>query len=570
MIKCQNCKTEFKIVDEDRAFYKKMDVPEPTFCPDCRMQRRFAFRNERALYKRKCDLCKKDVIGVYRENTSFPVYCSDCWHSDKWDVSQFYLGVDFSRPFFEQLKELQIKVPRPHSNNARNFRFINSTYTNCAGDLKDCYLIFGALTDENCAYSHYINNSKDCYDTLYCLKSEKCYECFDVEKCYDLSFSQSCVECRDSMFLFDCRNCSNCIGCVGLRSKSYHIFNKPYTKEDYLKEREKIDLNSHSGISDFREKYLKEVYYKFPRKYYHGQMNKDFSGDYVSSSEKTYDAFYTKNARNVKFSFWNLNAKDVYDYFSWGDTEFSYECVACGDGTYGCKFIDTSWSNIRNLEYTSLCYSSSDLFGCIGLRKKQYHILNKQYTKEEYEELVPKIKKHMNDMPYTDRKGNVYKYGEYRPMETSPFPYNDTVAQEHFPLSKQEALEMGYPYQDMEEKEHNVTLKIGQVPDSIKDVDDSILKQVIECEHQGKCDDQCTKAFRIIPLELKFYKDMNLPLPILCPNCRHAQRVKQRNPLKLWHRKCMKKGCNTEFETAYAPDRKEIVYCEKCYNKEVV
>ncbi|MBU1255355.1 hypothetical protein KKH35_00610, partial [Patescibacteria group bacterium] len=59
---------------------------------------------------------------------------------------------------------------------------------------------------------------------------------------------------------------------------------------------------------------------------------------------------------------------------------------------------------------------------------------------------------------------------------------------------------------------------------------------------------------------------------------------------KLWHRKCQCAGhqsnnkiykntiehphhkdkhCPNEFETSYSPDRKEIVYCEACYNKEV-
>ena len=83
---------------------------------------------------------------------------------------------------------------------------------------------------------------------------------------------------------------------------------------------------------------------------------------------------------------------------------------------------------------------------------------------------------------------------------------------------------------------------------------------------------------------------MNLPLPRLCSNCRHYQRIKQRNPLKLWHRQCQCAGeksdnkvyqntiqhfhsnehCPNEFETTYSPDRKEIVYCEKCYQQEVV
>jgi hypothetical protein len=46
-------------------------------------------------------------------------------------------------------------------------------------------------------------------------------------------------------------------------------------------------------------------------------------------------------------------------------------------------------------------------------------------------------------------------------------------------------------------------------------------------------------------------------------------RIKRVNPPKLWHRKCMKEGCQNEFETSYAPERPEIVYCEKCYQQEV-
>ena len=30
-----------------------------------------------------------------------------------------------------------------------------------------------------------------------------------------------------------------------------------------------------------------------------------------------------------------------------------------------------------------------------------------------------------------------------------------------------------------------------------------------------------------------------------------------------------KEHCPNEFETAYSPDREEIVYCEKCYQGEV-
>ncbi|MDP3683664.1 MAG: hypothetical protein Q8S01_06990, partial [Ignavibacteria bacterium] len=244
---------------------------------------------------------------------------------------------------------------------------------------------------------------------------------------------------------------------------------------------------------------------------------------------------------------------------------------------YGVKFswlvsprnLKTRQVHISDIEYSMECFDSSYLFACVGLKNKSYCILNKQYTKEEYEELVPKIIKHMNDMPYIDAKGRIYQYGEFFPPELSPFCYNETIAQEYFPLTKEEALEQGYKWKDTEERNYTIDIKNEDIPNDIKEVDDSIINKVIECEHKGTCNEQCTEAFKIIPDELSFYQRMNLPIPHLCPNCRHYNRLKQRNPLKLWHRKCMKENCSNEFETSYAPDRPEIVYCEKCYNQEV-
>ena len=59
---CQCCKQDFTIEPEDFDFYEKIKVPAPTFCPDCRMQRRFAWRNERALYHNVCAKTGKKII----------------------------------------------------------------------------------------------------------------------------------------------------------------------------------------------------------------------------------------------------------------------------------------------------------------------------------------------------------------------------------------------------------------------------------------------------------------------------------------------------------------------------
>ena len=175
----------------------------------------------------------------------------------------------------------------------------------------------------------------------------------------------------------------------------------------------------------------------------------------------------------------------------------------------------------------------------------------------------------MNEMPYIDKKGIVYKYGEFFPTELSCFAYNTTMAQEYFPLSQNEAKEKGYAWEDAAERNYKVDFEIGSLPDDIKDVGDDMVGKVIACEHEGKCNQLCTTAFKIIENELIFYRKMNLPLPRLCPNCRTFERLKQRTGIELYHRKCMKEGCPNEFETAYSPDRPEIVYCERCYKDEV-
>jgi len=159
------------------------------------------------------------------------------------------------------------------------------------------------------------------------------------------------------------------------------------------------------------------------------------------------------------------------------------------------------------------------------------------------------------------------EYGEFFPFSVSPFPYWDTVAQEHFPLTKEEVLAKGYNWREPTVRSYIVTKEWHDLPGSISEVTDEILKETISCEHNGECAEQCTKAFKITPAELKFYREMNIPLPTLCYQCRHASRVKTRNPLKLWDRACAK--CAVAIKTSYAPERPEVIYCETCYNAEV-
>ena len=158
----------------------------------------------------------------------------------------------------------------------------------------------------------------------------------------------------------------------------------------------------------------------------------------------------------------------------------------------------------------------SNCFGCVAVRGAEYVILNKKYTKEEYLELLPKIKQHMQDMPYVDKKARVYGYGEFFPAEFASFGYNETTAPEVFPLTKEEALKEGFLWNEyVSDTKHEFS--DYEIPDDITNVEDDILQKILKCEVTGK-------AYRIIPAELSFYRHTGLPIPRTAPAERHDKR----------------------------------------------
>ncbi|MEK7110354.1 MAG: hypothetical protein AAB867_00675 [Patescibacteria group bacterium] len=601
---CQNCKARFVIEDEDFAFYAKISVPPPTFCPECRMVRRMTWRNARTVYKRKVLGAENEVYASFSPQSPLIVYEQKHWWSDAWDAMEQGREYDFSKPFFEQLRELMLSVPWPHGYNVNS---TNSEYCNNSDGLKDCYLLFNSGFSESSAFGTEVLKSTACFDCTKVYGCELSRDLLDCERCYRTFSCVNCAECTDVYFSTNLTDCQNCFGCVGLRHKKYCVFNKQLTQEEFESFMQNTDLGSYRAKVEANER-ARKLAIGIPRKFMHGVGNVDVSGNYLDYSKTTKSSFLCRDMENCSYCqlILFMRSRDSYD-ITVAAGELCYELEEAGG--YQVLFswfampknLESGQISLSHLKYTMGCRDSSHLFACVGLRNKQYCILNKQYTKEEYEKLVPRIIEHMNTMPHVDARGRVYKYGEFFPPKLSPFAYNETIAQEYFPLTKDEALAQGYRWRDPDTKHYAITKTPEFLPDHIKDVDDGILKETIGCAHStsswqaanGTCLDQCTTAFRIIPEELQFYRKMNLPLPRLCPNCRHYERLKQRNPLKLWHRRCMCKGekremrdekkgyantathfhgdkpCSNEFETSYAPERPEIVYCESCYNSEI-
>lgn len=567
---CQNCKTPFTIEADDFDFYKKINVPPPTFCRECRIQRRFAYRNERTLHRRKCAMTGKDIISCFSPDAPFTIIDRDLWWSDSWNPTDYAREYDFEKPFFIQFRQLMEKVPLPAL-------FIGkctqTKYGNHVGEFKNAYLVSASWIGENVMYASRANSMRDSLDVFSAFDSEFCYDIVACQKCSRVFYSDYAVNCVNSFFLYDCKNCTDCFGCTNLRNKSHHIFNEPYSKEEYDKKLSEILGGSYQNLVTAKTKF--EILKRSAIHRFANLVNcQNVTGDNLANlanSKYCFDA--AGDIRDTKFIINSVGPfQDAYDGYGVGDNaNLLYEGIDFGVNGSSQFFVATVWDSM-NAEYSYNCHGCNNIFGCVGLRKKEYCILNKQYSKEEYLALIPQIKKQMLDVPYLDKKGRKYCYGEYFPIEFSPFGYNETIANDYFPLSKDQILEEGYVYRDPEQNLYAVTKNQSNIPDMILDIDETILKDIIECSN-------CNKAYKIMPDELTFLKRFNLPLPRRCFECRHHDRLTRVNFPHLYHRGCMcdKAGhfhgsekCPNEFETSYAPDRSETIYCEKCYQQEVI
>lgn len=570
--KCANCGKDFSLNTDDISFCKKINVPEQTWCQECCFIRRMVFRNQNVLYRRTNNTPGVDIhkiISIYSDDKPLTIFNREYWWGDGWDGYSYGRDYDFTRPFFEQMKELIREVPWP---SLMNWNAVNSDYCNSTESNKNCYLVFGGDFNEDCSYGTFNMHSRDSQDLYLVEKLDSCYECTDSQECYKVCFSQYSKSCSDSMFLYDCVNCNNCIGCVSLRNKSYCIENVQYTKDEYEKIKKDLKLDTLTGVDEMRKKF-EQIKLKYPHRFAQILRSTNCTGDNITNGKNCINCFDlesgSEDLKDVFLSGGKLSDSRNMSHAGHG-SELLYDSFGIFSGSRNVRF-SIYLSSGQDCTYAYNCPSSSNLFGCVGLKKGSYAILNKRYTKQEYEELVPKIIEHMNSMPYVDEQGRIYKFGEFFPMELSPFAYNETIAFDYYPLTKEEALAKGFKWKEPEEKSYAITIKSENIPQSIDMVDDKIKEEVIECAHKGECTGhQCSKAFKIIPQELIFYKRLNLPLPNLCPSCRHYRRLRSRNPMKLWHRKCMKEGCQNEFETSYAPERPEIIYCERCYQQEVL
>lgn len=488
----QSCKQPFEITDADIAYYKKRELPFPKLCPKERLKRLLSFRNERNLFSRKSDKSGRGMISNIRPEKKVPVYHVEEWHKDDWDAP-FLPAYDFQKTFFEQYAALSQMAPRMHKASGGNE--INSEYINHAGNCKNCYFIFNTEYVEDCMYLKLGDHCRDCNDSTNIFNSELCYECVNVERCYNTIYSDDCKNCRDSAFLRNCRLCANCLFCYGLEGASYNIFNKPVSKEEFEKTKKELKLDTYEGFQKAIETW-RQWSKQFPLRRKIIQNCENCTGDSLYNSKNALDCYNCSKLEDCRYVINTMETKDSYDVWAYGMSQLCTNCITVFHA-YDLKCcVYAIYSD--HLEYCDTCWSCHYCFGCTGLKGKSYCIFNKQYEKNEYFDLVKRIKQKMLD----DNE-----YGEFFPANLSVFPYEDSMAQEYFPLPVKE-----------NQKPDQAYLETNTLPNTISNADaEEICKNAYLCPVTGK-------LFRYQKQEIEFYKKMFVPIPHISFEARYKRR----------------------------------------------
>jgi hypothetical protein len=551
---CQISKQRFYIRPEDIAFYKRIRVPLPTFCPLERSRRRLSYFNDKNLFKIPSAYSGKSIVAMYPPDTPFKIFEHQVWFSDVWDPLEYGRKWNKEKSFFEQFAVLQKDVPRP--NLITDSSNVNSDYTNTSTNLKNCYLTFATLSGEDLYYFNCCDGSKDCIDCdglWNCTTVYGSQMLFDSYQCFWCFQSRNCLDCY---FLYDCRGSEHCFMSANLRNKKYCFRNEQLSKEEYEKRLAEINLGNYDELKKYKAEF-EEVKQSAKRKPDRNSRSINSSGDLIDDSKNCFQCLFVFSGENIAYSMGNANYKDSYDLSGGGGGELCYEFMSVSTGGNYNVHLSHQINASRNVEYSDLCRNCHDCFGCVGLKNRSFCIFNRQYSEEEYWKTLDEIKTAML------ARG---EYGQFFPANAMPIPYRISLAATYPGFRDYEnAANYGYDMTESPSQKNETrgeVIAVADIPADIKDVSDDIIDKVIDDTESGK-------QFKLAKYELNFYRLHNIALPREHPLTR-LDRFREEYDFKMttYDRSCKK--CGVRIHSVYDPQKFKNVYCETCYNNEVV
>lgn len=467
---CRVTGSKFETTPLEEELYRQFDVEVPDFVPSERRRLLLSLANVKNFFRRRSSLTGDPIYGVYSADSSFDVWETDLWLDARRAGKFGETSLDWNSKgsLFEQLGELFKLFPRPAFFGGELGKTVGSTqifdadrvsYVSMASKVTDSSASFLVRNSENISNCFIISNSKECYG------------CINIGNCSRTVFSENSTDCSDSYFLFNCKECKHCTFCTGLTGKEYYFDNEELTPEEYAAKLADLELSSRGGLEQAKERFLKLR-----------EQNK--SSDTIIASREVEHSF------GVWFGF---GVKDCIDLQGYSENiSESVLSVGCGGGAKRIFNSLYCTADVEDLSYSAYCTKSRHLFGCFGLENREYCILNKQFKESEYfplkEEIVSVFKKKK-------------VWGRPFGMKFSDFPYNHSLAQDFFPITKVQSslLEVDWDPQ-IESFQPSKLLEseasMSRLADAPESIENASREAIYICELSGR-------PFQYLPGELE-------------------------------------------------------------------
>jgi hypothetical protein len=392
-------------------------------------------------------------------------------------------------------------VPVPATYNVRDPQ--NSISLLSYGDVNSYFMIACSAKD-----SLYSSDAFECQSVAEAYAVKNATECYRVivgARLYKVRYGYHCYDCSECVFVFDCRNCEFVFGGTNLRNKKYIWFNEQLSREEWERRRAAVDLSRRSVVAEHERSFQRLI------------DNDCFWPENFNENTSNCTGDYLRDVLNGEMIFASAGGARDNDWAAYCYEKSENTLLTCGavnsiDSYYDATIPDSSKclfcinvTRSLNMEYCIACFNCENCFGCVGLNRKKFCILNKQYTEEEYWKTLDALKCAMLD------RG---EYGKFFPTNFSSGYFLESVAGINLAATKADAAKYGFPDYDPEsagaigQLGDVTTLKDPEtIPDAIADV------QIDEWAGVALLDKQMGRRFAFLKPELAFYKDQKIAPP---------------------------------------------------------
>lgn len=461
---------------------------------------------------------RQKIIQQKRKKTSFrdflleiASWCPLKFYKNQWYISRYpntersntltdiknyeeirneWVWLDYSWDFFKDFKQLIDQSTLPamvHGRWAGECHYADAVFGSDTVYLSSTvvwwssHVFYSVSVKQNChnVYNSMMiyDNCENIYQSVWIVSSSNIFYSIHIQWGFDMWFCVWCIWSR------------NCIRCNGLQNTQYAVDNKVIGKENYLKAKEEL-LKDNMDFDKLRDKLSISEPITF-------QCN---------DVENVHMAYRLHQCRNTLFVGWPEGNEDVYDMCIWWGswTKHAYGCMAGWKAEHMYCCVDCDGSSHHYYSYNT--EDSSHCIWCVGLKNKQFCILNKQYTKEERYTLAHTI------FAELDGKGVL---GQGFPKDWNPYYLNDTPAGLLLDITKQEAEQQWFLRRD-----ESTAIDL---PEDVKIIPSQELQHIAYWKEAQRYIDPSIESaalfdpdewvFKVTPQERVFLMKFGLPVP---------------------------------------------------------